>query len=117
MKLLFGGFIAVILLGLSEYAVYEAIVVVRCISTPGCTQYTGETFTNGFSHATSLIGGLVSGLVIAELAVRSLIFRLAENRIVILSRKRPSTKQLSSGSITQPAYCSMTLSPRSLARP
>ena len=32
MKLLFGGFIAVILLGLYGYAVYEAIMVVMCIS-------------------------------------------------------------------------------------
>ena len=31
MKLLFGGFIAVILLGLYGYAVYEAIMVVMCI--------------------------------------------------------------------------------------
>ena len=69
MKLLFGGFIAVILLILYEYAVYEAIVVVMCVSTPGCTQYTAEGFTPGFSHAMSLIGGLVSALVIAELAV------------------------------------------------
>src|SRR5215471_12197283 len=65
MKLLFGGFIAVILLILYEYAVYEAVMV----STPGCTQYTPDSFTPGFSHAMSLIGGLVSALVIAELAV------------------------------------------------
>ena len=69
MKLLFGGFIAVILLILYEYAVYQAIVVVMCVSTPGCTRYTADSFTSGFSHAMSLIGGLVSALVIAELAV------------------------------------------------
>ena len=69
MKLLFGGFIAVILLILYEYAVYQAIVVVMCLDTPGCTRYTADSFSPGFAHAMSLIGGLVSALVIAELAV------------------------------------------------
>jgi hypothetical protein len=69
MKLLFGGFIAVILLSLYVYAIYEALMVVICVSTPSCTQYTADTFTPGFSHAMSLVGGLVSALVIAELAV------------------------------------------------
>lgn len=69
MKLLFGGFVAVILLCLYGYAVYEGIVVVMCVSTPDCTQYTKDSFTPGFSHAMSLISGLVSALVIAELAV------------------------------------------------
>jgi len=68
MKLLFGGFIAVILLILYEYSVYEGIRVVMCLDTSGCTQYTADSFTPGFSHAMSLIGGLVSALVIAELA-------------------------------------------------
>ena len=72
MKLLFGGFIAVILLFLYEYAVYEALVVVMCVGTSGCTQYTADSFTPGFSHAISLIGGLVSALVVAELAVTKL---------------------------------------------
>ena len=69
MKLLFGGSIAVILLILYEYSVYEAVMVVMCLDTPGCTQYTADSFTPGFSHAMSLIGGLVSAMVIAELAV------------------------------------------------
>jgi hypothetical protein len=40
MKLLFGGFIAVILLILYVYATYEVLKVVMCASTLGCTQYT-----------------------------------------------------------------------------
>jgi hypothetical protein len=44
-------------------------MVVMCISTPGCTRYTAASFTQGFSHAMSLIGGLVAALVIAELAI------------------------------------------------
>jgi hypothetical protein len=69
MKLLFGGFIAIILLILYEYSVYEGLLVVMCLSTSACTQYTADSFTPGFSHAMSLIGGLVAALVIAELAV------------------------------------------------
>jgi hypothetical protein len=69
MKLLFGGFIAIILLLLYEYAVYEGVAVVLCVDTPGCTRYTLDDFSSGFAHAMSLIGGLVSALVIAELAV------------------------------------------------
>jgi hypothetical protein len=44
-------------------------MVVMCASTLGCTQYTADSFTPGFSHPMSLVGGLVSALVIAELAV------------------------------------------------
>ena len=69
MKLLFGGLIAVILLCLYEYTVYEAIMVVTCVAKPGCTQFTAADFTLGFAHAMNLIGGLVSALVIAELAI------------------------------------------------
>lgn len=69
MKLLFGGLIAVILLGLYEYTVYEAIMVVTCIAKSGCTQFTLDDFTMGFAHAMNLIGGLVSALVIAQLAI------------------------------------------------
>jgi hypothetical protein len=69
MKFLFGGFIAIILLILYEYAVYEALMVVMCDGPSGCTRYTADSFTPGFSHAMSLIGGLVSALVIAELAI------------------------------------------------
>jgi hypothetical protein len=69
MKLLFGGFIAVMLLILYVYAIYEALMVVMCVSTSGCTRFAAENFTPGFSHAMSLIGGLVSALVITELAV------------------------------------------------
>src|SRR5262249_5107503 len=69
MKQLFGGLIAVLLLGLYVYTVYDAIMVARCLGTSGCAEYTTESFTWGFSHAMSLVGGLVSALVIAALAV------------------------------------------------
>ncbi|MFZ0422526.1 MAG: hypothetical protein WAL80_06585 [Xanthobacteraceae bacterium] len=69
MKLLFGGLIAIILLGLYEYSVYEAVMVVNCIVTTGCTEYNAADFSKEFSHALNGIGGLVSALVIAELAM------------------------------------------------
>lgn len=69
MQQLFRGLIAVLLLGLYVYTVYEAIVVARCLGISGCVEYTGEAFTLGYSHAMSLVGGLVSALVIAALAV------------------------------------------------
>lgn len=69
MRLLLGGLIAIILLGLYEYAVYEAIKVVMCLGTAGCTAYTAEDFTSGYSHALNGIGGLVSALVVTELAL------------------------------------------------
>lgn len=69
MKLLFGGLVAVILLGLYEYSVYEAIMAVMCMSTTGCTAYNADSFSLGYSHALSGIGGLVSALVISELAI------------------------------------------------
>jgi hypothetical protein len=37
MKLIFGGIVAVILLGLYAYAVVTAILVVNCITTAGCS--------------------------------------------------------------------------------
>jgi hypothetical protein len=69
MKLLFGGFIAVMILILYVYAIYEALMVVMCVSTSSCTRFAAENFTPGFCHAMSLVGGLVSALVITEVAV------------------------------------------------
>ena len=69
MRLIFGGLIAVILLGLYGYAVRFAIQVVTCISTTGCTEFTASSFTGGFASTMTTVGGLVSALVIAELAI------------------------------------------------
>lgn len=69
MQLVFGGLIAVILLGLYVYAVQFAFSVVNCLSTSGCTLLTTANFTDGFGTAMTTIGGLVSALVIAELAI------------------------------------------------
>jgi hypothetical protein len=69
MKALFGGLIAIVLLGLYVYSVAMGILVVKCVSTPGCTSRPLSSFTDGMITALTLIGGLVSALVIAELAI------------------------------------------------
>ncbi|MBA3270871.1 MAG: hypothetical protein H0T71_10195 [Acidobacteria bacterium] len=69
MKLIFGGVVAVILLGLYAYSVWFAVDVVNCINTPGCMRLTGASFSSGFASTLSTVGGLVSALVIAELAI------------------------------------------------
>jgi len=69
MKLIFGGLIAVILLALYTYAVQFAISVATCISKAGCSDLTLDSFTGGFASTMTTVGGLVSALVIAELAI------------------------------------------------
>jgi hypothetical protein len=61
MKLLFGGVIAVILLVLYVYSVVFAIAFV--------IQFTQSPFTEGYATTMTTVGGLVSALVIAELAI------------------------------------------------
>lgn len=70
MKGLFGGLVAITLLGLYVYAVYMAINGVEtCVLTQGCTAVPPGNFTDGMALVMSSIGGIVSALVIAELAV------------------------------------------------
>ena len=69
MKLAVGGLIVTILLGLYVYSVGVAVLVVKCVSTKGCTNYPLASFTDGMAQALALIGGLVSALVVAELAI------------------------------------------------
>jgi uncharacterized PurR-regulated membrane protein YhhQ (DUF165 family) len=69
MRLALGGLIAVILLGLYVYSVIYGILVVDCVQTTACTRYPLKAFTPGMIQALTLIGGLVSALVIAELAI------------------------------------------------
>jgi hypothetical protein len=64
-KMVFGGVIACILLGLYAYLVWSAISVVSCTPQPACL----ADFTKPMASALALIGGLVSALVIAELAI------------------------------------------------
>jgi hypothetical protein len=61
--------IVIILLGLYTYAAWFGIAVVNCVTHPGCDTLMRDSFTVGMAGTLSLIGGLVSALVIAELAI------------------------------------------------
>src|SRR6201995_3670907 len=64
----FGGAIAVILLGIYLHLIRVAYLVVQCATTSGCTSYPSGYFNDGMAQALAIVGGLVSALVIAELA-------------------------------------------------
>jgi hypothetical protein len=64
----FGGAIAVILLGIYLHLIRVAYQVVACATTAGCTTYPAGYFNDAMSQALAIVGGLVSALVIAELA-------------------------------------------------
>jgi uncharacterized membrane protein YeiB len=69
MKALAGGIIAIVLLVFYVLLVHSAIDVVDCMSTPDCHALNAASFNDVKSQAMSLLGGLVSALIIAELAV------------------------------------------------
>jgi hypothetical protein len=64
-KAIFGGVLACLLLILYLYLVWAAVSVVGCDPQPVCQ----EGFNKSMASALALIGGLVSALVIAELAI------------------------------------------------
>ncbi|MEW9571540.1 hypothetical protein ABQJ54_07240 [Rhodanobacter sp. Si-c] len=69
MKMLAGGAIAVVLLVFYVLLVHSAVHVVNCVSTSGCTGATVASFNDVKSQAMSVLGGLVSALIISELAI------------------------------------------------
>jgi hypothetical protein len=69
MRLTFGALIAIVLLGLYVYAVLTATAIADCMGTKGCNLLSAGNFTDGMAQAMSLIGALVSTLVIAELSI------------------------------------------------
>lgn len=68
MQAIFGGVIAAILLGIYLHLIRVAYLVVDCMNTPGCNAFPAAHFSDGMAQALSFVGGLVSALVIAELA-------------------------------------------------
>ncbi len=68
MKAVFGGVIATVLLGIYLHLIGVGYQVVDCLNTAGCTKLTASYFNEGMAQALSIVGGLVSALVIAELA-------------------------------------------------
>ena len=69
MKAIFGGVIAAVLLGIYVHLIRVAYLIVDCASQPGCTSKTPGDFNDVMAQTLTVIGGLVSALVIAELAV------------------------------------------------
>ncbi|QJW89703.1 hypothetical protein HNV11_10085 [Spirosoma taeanense] len=67
-RVIFGGIIAVLLLGLYAYAIIYAILAVYCSLETGCTDYP-KNLNEGINTVLTLVGGLVSALVVAELAI------------------------------------------------
>lgn len=68
MQATFGGAIAIILLGIYLHLIRVAYLVVSCATTAGCTTYPPGYFNDAMAQALAIVGGLVSALVIAELA-------------------------------------------------
>ena len=68
MQALFGGTIAIVLLGIYLHLIRLGWRVVDCLTTVGCTKYGAGFFNDGMAQALSIVGGLVSALVSAELA-------------------------------------------------
>jgi hypothetical protein len=69
MKAVAGGVIAIALLVFYVLLVHSAIDVVNCLSTSGCIELTANSFNDVKSQAMSVLGGLVSALIISELAI------------------------------------------------
>ena|SRR5688572_3978014 len=67
-KLLFGGLVAVILLGLYAYATVYSIQAALCLGGGPCTDYSKD-LNEGVVTVLNMVGGLVSALVIAQLAI------------------------------------------------
>lgn len=69
MKTVFGGLIAAVLLGIYVRLLITAYLIVDCAGISGCTARTPAQFNATMSQTVSVVGGLVSALVIAELAI------------------------------------------------
>ena len=69
MTAVFGGVIAVILLGIYVHLLRVAYVIVDCVATAGCATATPNDFNDVMAQSLNVIAGLVSALVIAELAI------------------------------------------------
>ena len=69
MKATFSAVVTIVLLAIYVYLVVYAINVVQCISDSACNTLTAADFNDHMASSLALVGGLVSALVIAELAV------------------------------------------------
>lgn len=69
MKAIFGGAVSVVLLGIYVHLIRVAYLIVDCASKSGCTAHTVNDFNDVMAQTLNVIAGLVSALVISELAV------------------------------------------------
>lgn len=69
MKSIASGLIAIVLLVFYAHLVHYAAQVVSCVSQSGCTAYALTDFNSVKAQAMSVLGGLVSALIVAELAI------------------------------------------------
>ncbi len=69
MKQVFRGGIALLLLGLYVWLVYRAFKVASCLADSSCKTYTAADFNDVMARTLATVGGLVSALVISELAI------------------------------------------------
>ncbi|HTA66109.1 MAG TPA: hypothetical protein VK753_11440 [Xanthomonadaceae bacterium] len=64
-----GGSIAIALLAIYVYLVVLGCLTVDCALAPACTRHPVAAFNEGMAQYLAELGGLVSALVIAELAI------------------------------------------------
>ena len=69
MKAVAGGLIAIVLLWFYAHLVYQASAIVDCVTAKACTSHVIGEFNSVKSQAMSVLGGLVSALIISELAI------------------------------------------------
>lgn len=70
MKIIFSTVIAVVLLSIYVYLVWFGIDIIQCIEDSSCEKLLTEVdFTERMASTLTLISGLVSALVIAELSI------------------------------------------------
>lgn len=69
MRAVAGGIVAIVLLLFYAYLVFQGSSVVDCVTTTGCTSLVLADFNDVEQQAVSVLGGLVSALIISELAI------------------------------------------------
>ncbi len=69
MKFVFSAVITVVLLAVYVYLVVHGIDVVQCLGDAQCSTFTAADFNDRMASSLALVGGLVTALVVAELAV------------------------------------------------
>jgi hypothetical protein len=65
----FSGLIALVILGIYVYFFGFAYLIVDCASEAGCTTRSPEDFNDLMANGLATIGGLISALIVAQLAV------------------------------------------------